>query len=305
LETGSLKRRRIKKKILGGKTIMKKTLKLAAAAAIALGLAACSSSTNDTTAADDSSTETVTLKVGATTAPHAEILEEAKSLLADEGVDLEIVEFSDYPNINPSTSDGSLDANYFQHQPYLDSYNEDNGYESGVDGYLVSAGAIHYEPLGLYSKTVTDVADVEDGATVLIPNDATNEARALLLLQDLGLITLSDDATLSTATVADVVENPKNLNLTELAADQIATKLDDADLAIVNGNYALASDITDYLITTEAADSEAAQTYQNVIAVKEENKDNEAVKKLVEVLKSDEIKNFINEKYGVSVVPAA
>ncbi len=274
---------------------MNKFAKLLLAGATALALVGCSSSSEDDNV----------LTVGATTAPHAEILEEAKSILAEEGIELEIQEFSDYPNINPATSDGSLDANYFQHAPYLESYNEDAGYESGDDGYLVSAGAIHYEPLGLYSKTFTSVDEVEDGATIIIPNDATNEARALFLLQDNGLIELDDDAEIDTATIANIKTNDKNLDIVEVAADQAASKLDDTDFAVVNGNYALTAEIDDYLIVSEAADSEAAQTYQNVIAVKEGRENDEDIQKLVEVLKSDEIKEFIEEKYGVSVVPAA
>lgn len=282
---------------------MKPITKLFAVSALAALLAGCSSASSDKT--DTSTTdEAVVITVGATTAPHAEILEEAKDLMAEKGITLEIKEFSDYPNINPATSEGSLDANYFQHAPYLESYNADNNYTSGSDGYLVSIGAIHYEPLGLYSDKYTSVDEVAEGMTIAIPNDATNEARALLLLQDLGLITLSEDATLSTATVADITDNAKNLKIEELNADQIASKLPDVDFAIINGNYALAGNVADKVITTEAADSEAAQTYQNVIAVREDRKDDEALVTLVEVLKSDEIKEFITEKYGVSVVPA-
>lgn len=282
---------------------MKKLAAIAAAAFAAFAFAGCSSDSSSTSSNSDADSTTIT--VGATSTPHAEILEEAKPLLADKGYELEIVEFSDYPNINPSTSDGSLDANYFQHQPYLDGYNEDSGYSSGDDGYLVSAGAIHYEPLGIYSKTVTadTLKDLKDGATVIVPNDATNEARALVLLQDNGLITLKEGSG-ETATVADIESNPKNLKIVEIDAAQVPTRLDDADIIVANGNYALAADISDNLVVNESADSDAAKTYQNIIAVKESNKDDPAVVALVEVLKSDDIKNFITEKYGVSVVPA-
>lgn len=284
------------------------TKTLFAAAAAGLLFAGCSGSSD--TATDDKA-ETKTLRVGATTAPHAEILEQAKDDMKEAGYELEIVEFSDYPNINPSTSDGSLDANYFQHSPYLEGYNADSGYKSGDEEYLVSAGAIHYEPLGLYSDKVElgegeefDPATVEDGVTIAVPNDSTNEARALFLLQDLGLITLKEDADLNNATILDIEKNDKNLEILELAADQIATKLPDVDYAIINGNYALASDVTDYLLTTESADSDAAQTYQNVIAVKESRKDEDGIKKLVEVLKSDKIKAFIEDNYKGTVLPA-
>lgn len=280
---------------------MKKTTKLAAAAALTLGLFGCSSSSSS---AASTSKEQVTLKVGATTSPHGVILEEAKPLLAEQGINLEIVEFSDYPNINPSTSDGSLDANYFQHFPYLESYNEDNSLSEGVDGYLVSAGAVHYEPLGIYSQKHDSVDDIEEGAQIAIPNDATNEARALYLLEDQGWITLKDGVSLSTATISDIAENPKNLDIVEIAADQVASKLPDVDYGVLNGNYALTSNVTEDLLVTEAADSEAAKTYENVIAVKEDRKDDEAIKKLVEVLKSDDIKNFIKEEFGAFAVPA-
>lgn len=287
---------------------MKHLTRIAAAAALTLGLFGCSSASSDASSSASSATastsESTTLKVGATTSPHGIILEEAKKLMSDRGYTLEIVEFSDYPNINPSTSDKSLDANYFQHQPYLDSYNADNGYTEGVDGYLVSAGAIHYEPLGIYSQKHESVDDVQEGAQIAIPNDATNEARALYLLQDQGWITLSDDADLSTATISDITDNPKNLEIVEIAADQVASKLPDIDYGVLNGNYALTSNVTDDLLVTEAADSEAAKTYQNVIAVREDRKGDEGIQTLVEVLKSDDIKEFIKTKFGDFAVPA-
>lgn len=287
---------------------MKKLTSLLACGALALSQAACSNSqpaaSSAAASASSAEGERTTLTVGATTSPHAIILEEAKDALADQGIDLKIVEFSDYPNINPSTSDGSLDANYFQHEPYLISYDEDNGYKSGDDGYLVSAGAIHYEPLGLYSEKHKSVDEIEDGATIVVPNDATNEARALYLLESLGWITLDEDATISTATVRDIVDNPKNLDIVEIAADQVASKLPDIDYGVINGNYALASGVEDKLLETEATDSVAAQTYQNVIAVKESRKDDPAIKALVDTLKSEEIKNFITEEFKGIAFPA-
>ncbi|MCF0259821.1 MAG: metal ABC transporter substrate-binding protein [Erysipelotrichaceae bacterium] len=283
---------------------MKSFKKLLAVTLAAAALAGCSAFTNKEAAKTDSAASSNVINVGATTAPHAEILQECVKPMADKGYELKITEFSDYPNINPSTTDGSLDANYFQHLPYLESYNADNKLKSGDEGYLVSAGAIHYEPLGLYSKSFKSVDEVKDGAKIAVPNDATNEARALMLLQDLGLIKLNRDATISTATTADITENPKKLEIVELAADQIAGKLPDVDFAVINGNYALAGNVTDCLITTESKDSEAAKTYSNIIAVKESKKDDAAVKALVETLQSDEIKAFINKKYGVSVIPS-
>lgn len=275
---------------------MNKLFKLAAAAGLALALAGCSSSSADA--------DSKTITVGATTSPHAIILEEAKKLMEEDGYTLKITEFSDYPNINPATSDGSLDANYFQHQPYLDSYNADSGYVEGDEGYLVSAGKIHYEPMGVYSKEIEEITldNLKDGDQVVVPNDATNEARALFLLQDLGLIKLAKDATVDKATKADIVENPKNLEIVEVAADQIPTRIDDVPVIVVNGNYALDADITEYLRDLEDPSSDAAQLYANVVAVREENKDNEAVQELVKVLNSDSIKDYIEETFGDSVV---
>lgn len=288
---------------------MKKFVKGLFAAGLALSLAACSSNSasSDDSSADDanaSSDELTVIKIGATTTPHGQILEEAKEAMKEKGYDLQITEFSDYPPINPAVSDGSLDANYFQHLPYLEGYDADSNYKSGDDGYLISVGAIHYEPFGVYSETLKDVAEIKDGDKIAVPNDATNEARALLLLQELGLLTLSEDADLNTATIKDITENPKNLEIIELPADQIAAQLPDLAAGVINGNYAMAGDVTDLRIAYEPEDSDAAKTYQNIIAVKESNKDNEGIKTLVEVLKSDEIKNYITENFGTSVVPA-
>ena len=284
---------------------MKKINKFAIAAFAAAALAGCSS--NNAPADSNASAangELTVVKVGATTSPHGKILEEAKELMKEKGYDLQITEFSDYPNINPSTSDGSLDANYFQHEVYLNGYNADSNLASGDDGYLVSAGGIHYEPLGIYSEKHTKDEEPAEGAQIIIPNDATNEARALLLLEDQGWITLKEGADLNTATIHDIESNPKNLEIIEIAADQEADKLPDVDCAILNGNYALTSNVTDYLLVTEAADSEAAQTYVNIIAVKESKKDDEAIKTLVEVLKSDHIKQYITDEFGAFAVPA-
>lgn len=287
---------------------MNKFLKLCAAGALALSLGACSSSSDNNSTADSSSNsdnmELTVIKVGATTTPHAEILEHIKDTMKDKGYDLQITEFSDYPTINPAVSDGSLDANYFQHLPYLEGYDSDNNFKSGDDGYLVSAGAIHYEPFGIYSETYKSIDEVKDGDKVAVPNDATNEARALFLLQDEGLITLAEDADINTATVADIKGNPKNLEIVELAADQIASKLPDVAIGVINGNFALAGNVGDKRIAYEKEDSDAAKTHQNIVAVKESNKDNPAVVTLVEVLKSDDVKNFINENYNGMVLPA-
>ena len=277
----------------------------------AASLAGCSSSSNETTAetAAEAAEETTAeakeadgdlekLVVGASPAPHAEILEAARDLLADKGYDLEIVEYTDYVQPNNALESGDLDANYFQHKPYLDTFNEENG------THLVSAGAIHYEPFGIYAGKSDSLDELADGAEVLVPNDVTNEARALLLLQDNGLIKLKDGAGL-TATVTDIEENPYNLDIVELEAAQVARVVDETAYVVLNGNYALAAgfSVAKDALAYEKSDSEAAKTYVNVIAVKEGNEDSEKIQALVDVLKSDEIKDFINEKYDGAVIP--
>ncbi len=239
-----------------------------------------------------------TITVAATSVPHAEILEAAKPILAEQGWDLQITEFQDYVQPNEVVEAGDFDANYFQHVPYLDSFNEEKG------THLVAVGNIHYEPLGIYPGTESDLNAISDGATIAVPNDTTNEARALLLLQDNGLITLKDGAGIE-ATVKDIAENPHNIKFTELEAAQVSRVLPEVSFAVLNGNYALEAGLnaqTDAL-ATETSDSEAAKTYVNVIVVKEGNENNEGVKALVDVLKSDEIKKFINDTYQGSVVP--
>ena len=239
-----------------------------------------------------------TITVAATSVPHAEILEAAKPILAEQGWDLQITEFQDYVQPNEVVEAGDFDANYFQHVPYLNSFNEEKG------THLVAVGNIHYEPLGIYPGTESDLNAISDGATIAVPNDTTNEARALLLLQDNGLITLKDGAGIE-ATVKDIAENPHNIKFTELEAAQVSRVLPEVSFAVLNGNYALEAGLnaqTDAL-AAETSDSEAAKTYVNVIVVKEGNENNEGVKALVDVLKSDEIKKFINDTYQGSVVP--
>lgn len=238
-----------------------------------------------------------TVTVAATPVPHAEILEAAKELMAAKGWTLEVTEFTDYIQPNEVVESGDIDANYFQHINYLNSYNEEKG------THLVNAGEIHYEPMGIYPGKESDLAAISDGAEIAVPNDTTNEARALLLLQEQGLITLDPEAGI-TATVLDITENPHNLKIVELAAEQVARTLPDVAFGVVNGNYALQAGLsTADAVAQETESSEAIQQYVNVIAVKEGNENNEGIKVLVEVLKSDEIKNFINENYQGSVVP--
>ena len=239
-----------------------------------------------------------TIKVAASATPHAEILEEAKPILEKEGWDLEVTVFDDYVQPNLVVESGDFDANYFQHIPYLDNFNEEQG------THLVNAGGIHYEPFGIYPGKKETLDDLEDGDTIAVPNDTTNEARALLLLQDNGVITLKDGAGLE-ATVKDIEENPKNIKIEELEAAQVSRVKDEVAFVVLNGNYALQAgySVSNASIAHETSDSEAAKTYVNVIAVKEGNEDSEAIKALVDTLKSDEIKDFINEKYDGAVVP--
>lgn len=271
--------------------LFKKIAVLALVAALLVtSLAAC-------TGGKDPAGKSLTITVGATPAPHAEILEVAKELLAEQGITLEIREFTDYVMPNTSTEDGSIDANYFQHITYLNDFNAENG------THLVSVASIHYEPFGLYAGKTAALAELATGAQVGVPNDATNEARALLLLEQEGLIKLREGAGL-TATKLDIVENPNELDIVELEAAQLPLRLADLDVAVINGNYAIDAglSIADAL-AVEAADGAAAEAYANVLAVKEGNEDNEAVKALVEALQSDKVKSFIEETYQGAVVP--
>lgn len=256
--------------------------------------------TADDTAADDAQqVETKgTIKVAASATPHAEILEQAAPLLAAKGWDLEVTVFDDYVQPNLVVESGDFDANYFQHIPYLDNFNEEKG------THLVNAGGIHYEQFGIYPGTKSSLDDLADGDTIAVPNDTTNEARALLLLQDNGIITLKDGAGLS-ATVKDIESNPKNIKIQELEAAQVARVKDEVAFVVLNGNYALQAgfSVAKDSIAYETSDSEAAKTYVNVIAVKEGNENSEAIQALVETLKSDEITNYINETYDGAVIP--
>ena len=239
-----------------------------------------------------------TIKIAASPTPHAEILEAAKSILADEGWDLEVTEFEDYVQPNLVVESGDFDANYFQHVPYLESFNEEKG------THLVDAGDIHYEPFGIYPGTKKSLDELEDGDTIAVPNDTTNEARALLLLQDNGVLTLKEGAGL-TATVNDIESTTKDIKIQELEAAQVPRVLNEVAFAVINGNYAVEAglSVADDAIAYEASDSEAAKTYVNIIAVKEGNENNEGIVALVDALKSDEIKDFINETYNGAVIP--
>ena len=236
------------------------------------------------------------LKIGATPVPHAEILEFAKPILAKEGVNLEIIEFNDYVQPNLATDDGSIDANYFQHKPYLDSFNKDHNLN------LVSVAAIHIEPIGLYSKKIKNIDQLKDGATIAIPNDPTNCGRALILLANKGLIKLKDINNVS-STVFDIVENKKNLKFVELEAAILPRSISDVDAAIINTNFAIPANLNPLkdAIILEGADS----PYANIIATREDNTQNEDLQKLVKFLQSQEAKDFINNKYNGAIVLVA
>ena len=290
---------------------MKKNIGLVAAAVLAAAaLTACGGQKTETTAAETTAAESGAeataesgeatepaadaelekLTVGASPAPHAEILEAAK------GYELDIVEYVDYVQPNLALESGDLDANYFQHITYMNDFNTEYG------THLVSAAEVHYEPMGLYAGKTASLDELADGAQIGVPNDATNEARALLVLQQEGLITLAEDAGI-TATINDIVDNPKNLEIVEMEAAQLPLRLADLDMAVINGNYAIDAGLSmDDALATESADGEAAQAYVNVLAVKEGRETEPAIQALAAALCSDEVKTYIEENYNGAVV---
>lgn len=299
---------------------MKKSLLVLAAAVAAAGvLTACSKPAEETTAAQTEAAQTEAsaaettgeaseettktdaelekIVVGASPAPHAEILEACKSVLAEKGYELEIKEYVDYVQPNLALDEGAIDANYFQHFPYLEQFNAERGTK------LVSAGAIHYEPFGIYAGKTASLEELQDGAKVAVPNDTSNEARALLLLEAEGLIKLKEDAGL-TATKKDIVENPKNLDIFEMEAAQIPRSLSSVEIAVINGNYAIDAglQVSDALATEDSA-SLAATTYGNVVAVQEGREKDPAILALIDALTSEEVKAYMEETYGGAVVP--
>lgn len=265
--------------------------------ALLLGLTAFAGCSSDGGKKDESAELTV-IKVGASPTPHAEILEAIKGLMAEQGYDLQVVTFNDYVLPNNAVESGEVDANYFQHITYMNDFNEKNG------THLVSVAEIHYEPFGLYPGKTKTLEDLADGAQIAVPNDGTNEARALLLLQAQGLIKLKEGVGIE-ATKLDIVENPKNLDIQEIAAELLPRSLEDVDMAVINGNYAMQNGLkasTDAL-AVEAADSEAATLYVNVLAVKEGNENNPAIQALVKALTSETAKKFMEDTYSGAVVP--
>lgn len=235
--------------------------------------------------------------VGACVTPHGEILEQVKETLKEEGYTLEIVEYNDYVLPNKALDEGELDANYFQHQPYLDNFNKENGTD------IVPVAEIHFEPLGIYAGKTASLKDLQDGATVAVPNDATNEARALLLLEANKLITLKSDAGVN-ATILDIQDNPLNLNIQEIAAEQIVRSLPDVDIACINGNYAIEGGLsTADVLNIEAADSLAADTYANIVAVNKGHEGDAKIQALIKAIQSEKVRKYIEETYKGAVVP--
>ena len=244
--------------------------------------------------------DSATLTVAASPSPHAEILSEfAAPLLAEQGITLEVKEYTDYILPNQDTTSGEVDCNYFQHLNYLNNYNEENGTD------LVSVGKIHFEPMGVFAGKSSDLAAIADGATITVPNDATNEGRALLLLQEQGLITLSDDAGI-TATPNDIVDNPHNINFIEQEAAMLPSTLADADFSVINGNYAIDAGLTlADAVAQESADSDVIRNeYANVIVTTPDKESDEKIAALVDVLTTDDFKAYLEETFGDSVQAA-
>lgn len=284
---------------------MKKLLAFVFALVLVLGAAGCGSTPAPSSTAPGNSASPsaptsggglTVLKVAASPAPHAEILNAVKDAMAAEGYDLQVTEYTDYIMPNNAVFNGEMDANYFQHQPYLTDFNEKNKTD------LVSVVSVHFEPLGIYPGKVKDLASLADGATIVVPNDPTNEARALNLLAAQGIITLKDGVGLA-ATVKDITENPKNVKITEVEAAQVPMALPDYDFGVINGNYAVGSELSDTILVSEDPNSEAAQTFANIVAVKPGKENDPAIQALVKALTSEDARKFITEKYGVAVLP--
>ena len=278
--------------------IFKKAIAAVLTLTIVGSVAACSANTQAATIGNAAqNSENVVLKVGANITPHSEILEVAKPILAEQGITLEIVKLEDSITPNTGVIEGSLDANYFQHVPYLEQFNKENG------STLVSVGAVHYEPFGIYAGRTKDLKLLPDGSIVAVPNNVTNEARALLLLAQEGIITLKEDAGIN-ATVEDILENPKNIQFKELAPEQLVAALPDVDVAVINGNYAIEGGLhVSQALAVEANDGLAAQTYGNIIATSADKANDPAIKKLVEVLQGPEVSAYIKATYDGAVVP--
>ncbi len=282
---------------------LKKLIALVAAGALTtLALAGCASNNANTASSGAQSSDDKTVTVGATPTPHAEILAQIADKLSEEGYTLNVVEYNDYVLPNTALEAGDIDANYFQHITYLNDFNEENG------THLVSAADIHYEPIGLYAGKTADLETIKtnlgngEAVTIAVPNDTTNEARALLLLQQEGLIELDPEAGI-TATILDITNKPENLTIQEVEAAQVARTLPDVDAAVINGNYAIEADlaVADAL-AIESTEGEAAKAYVNVLAVKEGTENEPKIQALVKALQSQEVKDFIDNEYNGAVV---
>lgn len=272
----------------------KSILSVVLAGVLAIGLIGCGGTGSNGSGAD--SKDDKVIKIGVTPKPHKEIVDAAVPLLEKEGYKVEITEFNDYVQPNTAVEEGSLDVNFFQHAPYLNEQVQSRGL------HLKSVAAIHLEPMGLYSKKITSLDELKDGSTIAVPNDSSNEARALKLLAANGLIKIKDG---ELVTPADITENPKNLKFNELEAAAIPRAIDDVDAAIINGNYAIEAgfDVLKDGIIKEDKDSEAAKPYANIVVVKEGNENLEKIQALVKALTSDEVRDFINKEYNGAVIP--
>ena len=297
----------MKKKLISGLLAIAFTLSLAGCGAATSSAAGSQAASGESAAftgdgfdpdIDYAALAGTTVRVGASPAPHAEILQVAKEILAQADITLDIVEFTDYIQPNTATESGDIDANYFQHQDYLNTFNAENG------THLVSVAQIHYEPLGIYPDKTASFEELADGAQILVPNDTSNEARALQLLAAQGLIELAPDAGL-TATKQDITANPKNLEIVEMEAAQLPRSLASADMAVINGNYATQAGFSSAndALAAESADSDAAQLYPNVLVVEEGRENDPAILAVAAALQSDAVRDFINETYGGAVVP--
>ena len=288
---------------------MKKLLALLFALILGLSLAACGGTeekpvegeeAGTTTEGEgtEASTEGITIKVAATPAPHAEILEVAKEILAEDGITLEIVVFTDYVQPNDATESGNVDANYFQHITYLEKENAERGMS------LVSVAPLHYEPFGLYPGKTATIADLPDGAKIAVPSDDTNCARALLLLEAEGLFTLEEGIGMA-ATKYDIAENPKNIEIVDMEAASLTGALASVEMAVINGNYAIDAGlvVAEDAVAVEASDSDAAELYANVLVVKEGSEDSAGILALIEALQSDRVREYIETTYEGAVVP--
>lgn len=279
---------------------MKKFLSIVVIFALAAALiAGCQSqpASDEQSGAKGDNTKPITIKVGASPVPHAQVLEVVKPLLAEKGIELDIIEFNDYVQPNLQLADKDLDANYFQHIPYLEDFAQERGLK------LTYTAKVHIEPMGIYSLTVKDLSQLKEKASVAIPSDSTNGGRALLLLEKAGLLKLKEGAGIA-ATVSDIVENPKNLVIQELEAAMLPRTMEDVDLSVINSNYALEAKLVpteDSLVIESASDS----PYVNILAVREGDEDRPELKALADALQSDEVADFITEEFNGAVVPAS